>query len=133
MTRWLGYLGLLGYCAIAIIALLYWAPHFFSANTHLPMELSYRYLTASGVPIGLFAISVVARQAYMPAFSLVMLLQTVFVAGSLWCALYTFYYAPQANFFASMHLLITAASTVWNFYQYRRTLAMIARYEAGDE
>ena len=111
----------------------YWAPHFFSANTHLPIDLNYRYLTASGVPFALMLISVIARQSLQPAFSMVLLMQVLFAAGFGWCALYAFYYPPQANFFASMHLLTCFSVIVVNFYQYRRTLKMRERYAAAEE
>lgn len=127
------YTGLLVYFLGAVTAFVWWAPQFFTVNTHLPIELTYRYTTASAVPMGIFLISVVARQALMPRFSLVLVNQVLLTGGFLWCALYAFYYPPQANFFAAMHLLAVVVFTLWNFYQYRRTLMLIERYRAADE
>ena len=127
------YTGLLVYFLTAMAAFFWWAPQFFTVNTHLPVEMTYRYTTASGVPMGIFLISVVARQALMPRFSLVLVNQVLLTGGLLWCALYAFYSPPQANFFASMHLLSATVCTLWNFYQYRRTLLLIERYRAAEE
>lgn len=133
MSRAVTILSIVVYFVTAVAALFWWAPHFFAANTHLPLQLGYRYLSASGVPFALMLISVIARQSVQARFSMMLLMEVLLCAGLLWCALYAFYYPPQANFFAAMHLLLSGVFAIVNFYQYRRTLKLRARYAAAEE
>ena len=127
MSRFLANLGLLGYIVISAAALLWWAPNFFISNLDRLPELSYRYVTATGVPFGLFLMTVAARQSLLPRFRLGLMLEVFAATLLLSLALYSFYYPPQANFFCAAHLLICGAFTVVNYYTYRRDLQKLDR------
>lgn len=131
MTRILGGVFLLGYLLLCFATLAYWLPNFFAANFQLQPELSYRYLTATGLPFGLLLVTVIARQALKGFFSITMFFH-VFTAGALlYAALYAFYYPQQSNFFCAAHLLMCAAGIGWNIYHHRKELARFERMAAA--
>jgi len=122
MSRLLSSLGLLSYVLLAALALLWWAPNFFAVNLHRWPDLDYRYVAATGVPYALLLISVAARQSLMPRFSVLLVFQVVLAGLALFLGIIAFDYLPQAVFFCAMHLLLCAASLLWNLVQYRREL-----------
>lgn len=132
MSRLIVSLAVAVYALLAAAALLWWAPHYLSVNTHIPLNTGYRYLAASGVPFGLMLVTVAARQSQEQSFSLALLLEVLVAGGLLACALYAFYFPPQAVFFSAMHLLAVVVFTITNLYRYRRTIQMRERYAEAD-
>lgn len=131
MSRVLGVAFILGYLALCFATLALWLPNFFAANFMLPPELSYRYITATGLPFGILLVTAIARQALKGYFSVTMFFQ-VFAAGALlYAALYAFYFPRQANFFCAAHLFVCAAGVVWNVYHHRKEQQRLERAAAA--
>jgi hypothetical protein len=131
MSRYLSQLGLATYVLFAAVSLLWWAPHFFAANTHLMPHLDYRYVAATGIPFGLLLVMVAARQSLMPRFSLVLLLWAIFAGLALMLAVVSFYYLKQAVFFCALHLAISGIGFFWHMTRYRRELEIWQKRQAA--
>lgn len=127
MSRVLANFGLVGYVLLAAAALLWWVPNFMLVNTEYVPELSWRYLTASGVPYALLLATVAARQSVTSRFRMSLLMQVVAAGLLLMLALKVFYYPPQANFFCALHLSACGVLTLLNYIGYRRELERLAR------
>lgn len=131
MNRALGLIFVLGYIVLCFATLAYWLPNFFASNFLHEPELTYRYVTATGLPFGVLLVTVIARQSFKQFFSITMFFQ-VFVAGALlYAALYAFYFPKQANFFCAMHLLMCLIGISWNFYHHRKELQRYERAAAA--
>lgn len=127
MSRVLANIGLLIYVLIAAVALLWWAPNFFVVNLHLYPEASYRYIAASGIPMGLLMMTIAARQSLLPRFRLGLMLEAFAAGLMLILGLYSFYYDIQSVFFCAMHVFICAFFSLLNYYGYRRELTQLDR------
>jgi|GEM_PF-914321 len=130
MNRALGMTFAFAYLVLCFATLTYWLPHFFAANFQLMPELSYRYVTATGLPFGVLLVTTVARQSFKGFFSITMFFQVFTAAALLYAALYAFYYPAQANFFCAAHLFICASGIGWNLYHHRKELERYHRTAA---
>ena len=130
MNRVLGMTFALAYLALCFATLAYWLPNFFAANFLLAPELSYRYVTATGLPFGVLLVTAVARQSFKGFFSITMFFQVFTAAALLYAALYAFNYPQQANFFCAAHLFLCGSGVVWNLYHHRKELERYHRTAA---
>lgn len=122
-TRVLGRLTFFIYIIAAVFALAVWAPKFLMANLQTTFQWNdYRYLTMSAVPLGLFLISIIAVQALLKRFSLLLILEIVLVVGTWVCGLITFEYPPQANLFCPLHVWSAVVLFFVNLRWYRKLL-----------
>lgn len=119
MSALLSRVGLLAYIFAAAAVLAWWTPHFFALNLALTPHLGWRYLAASGVPLGLMLSILAARQSIQPRFSLTEWwcgLAGVLTAA---CALITFRDPVHAAFFSALHVLTCALVGAWHLGRYR--------------
>ena len=120
MRAVLASLGLVFYVLLCLGLLFGWSPRFFVLNSHLPIEWSFHYVSATGLAFALFMISVAGMQSILPKFSLVLAIQ-VFLVGVLWAMLlYAYHFPAQSYYFAAAHLGLAGILTVRNLYQYNK-------------
>lgn len=133
MSAILANIGLLLYVLMAAGVMLWWMPNYFIVNMELLPQISYRYITATGIPFALLLMTVAGRQSVLPRFRLGLMLEVFVAALFLWLGLYSFYYPPQANFFCAVHLGICFAYSLLNYYGYRRELTKLDRELAASQ
>ena len=131
MNRTLAALVMLAYFVLAVATLLWWAPHFFIANVDTPLQWSYRYWAASGIPFVLLLSVSAARQSLAGRFLLILLWQVLACALLLWCTIYSFDFTPQSHPFAVCHIWLTGAFVLWNLWGYRKQVQQIERYRGA--
>jgi MFS family permease len=127
MSRILAHVGLLAYVLAAMAALLIWVPNFFVENTQIAAEWSWRYVAASGIPLGLLLVTIAARQSVAPTFKLLLLFEGLAAILVWMLCLKAFHYPPQANFFCSLHVGLCALFGAMNLIGYRREMNQIIR------
>ncbi|WP_029891376.1 hypothetical protein [Polycyclovorans algicola] len=127
MNRILAQAGLLTYVLAAIAVLLVWIPNFVVVNAQIAAEWSWRYVAASGIPLGLLLTIIAARQSVSPSFKLLLLLEGL-AAILVWMfCLKSFNYPPQANFFCALHVGLCVVFGAVNLMGYRRDVKQIDR------
>ena len=131
MTRFLSNLGLSAYVLVAVLALLWWAPHFFAVNLHMLPQLNYRYAAASGIPFALLLITIAARQSLMPRFSLALVIQALAAALALMLGLISFNFLRQGVFFCAAHLAICFICLLTNLTRDRQELQAWEKRQAA--
>jgi hypothetical protein len=131
MSRFLSQIGLLLYILLAAAALIWWAPNFFSVNVSIWPQANYRYITATGIPLGMLLVTVAARQSIMQRFSVNMLVQVLLASLAFQLGIMTFQFLPQSVFFCAVHLAVCAVTIPWNLFKYRRDLQAYEKRRAA--
>ncbi len=131
MNRVLAVLMIIGYVVLCALLMFWWAPNFFLINTHLLPQLNYRYVAATGIPLGMLLMTLAARQSLIERFSFFLLLQGFVAALLLYRGPLSFYFPPQANFFCAAHLAVCGAGLLWNFFAYRRQVKVYEKRKAA--